>query len=953
MIVLLLVAPLPTFVVGASESTRQDSPLLTADLVAALASSRDDDVLPVVVQFPEGTSPAEMQRSVLQSGASVEIRHAFELIPMVSLYVRASQVSLLTGTHNVVTISLDRKVQIETGLADMDSQFVPSDTGNGYVHFTEQLGVKGLWDEGYNGSGQVIAILDSGVDSDHPDLSAKLIGFQDYINDLSDMESADGVDSYDDNGHGTACAWSAVGDGSANGGNYTGVAPGGQLLAIKVLDNEGSGDDSVIAQGVEFAWQNGADVISLSLGGDWIDDPTYDEPSVAACERAVEEGVAVVVASGNSGPAAFTVNSPGVVEEVITVGASLGDTGVVAFSSVGPVMRTSTEPLGYSPKPDVVAPGFGVMSGRSISSSTLEYPVYNQTQFGTFYTLWSGTSASTPMIGGVILLLKQKHLDLTPMEAKVAMMESATDFGLDPMVQGYGLVNATRASALLTSSGRAITLMAPMRFPTLPWSSEVLIVGDDRPPQNITIMSTHTLGTVTIEVSGNASQFITTTETTLNVAAGYGHFGIALEIPDDMPQSAVGNYQGNLTLMDGSTEIASVEIRFAVTLFGGRLMTDMEHHDSTDVDDPSYYGYFSEYLRERGVILSEFGDPDDFTTTPIDTTTIAGADVFMIMDTETYYTENEVESLHSFVAEGGTLIVLSEFYDSGTETASYAIDSYNRILEPFGIQCERRGIGVGPGNTGQVYGASEGGAVEADPLMIGVSDLYILQGSTLSVNSSVPGTRGLFWQDAAKQHAIVATAQYGEGKVFVISDGSTLYDDVLYDAIQLGADNLQLLKNLAVQIAFTAPRIYDVQMETGRYGDLANVTAYVFDDDLESVTIDIRGPANQSLGGTVTESLGYKYETSFPYESSGFYSITVVARDAAGHERVFRKAVLIPVDVIEDTFVQTVVISLLGMVAICLVYVGYQKYIVGRVHRVRRRPEPEEDEWELPPPSIE
>jgi subtilisin family serine protease len=951
-VIALLGAPLPLFVTATAGETSATSPVFSSNLLAVLSTSSPNERIPVVAEFPQGTSPDAMVAAVMKLGIDLEVRHAFHIIPMISLYVRAASVKNLGSIAGLVGVAYDRTMSI----ADTSNtgQVVLADNGNGYVHFTEQIGVEDLWAEGYNGTGMIIAILDTGVYGEHPDLAGKLVGFKDLIRGLDDMNPGDGVIAYDDNGHGTACAWLAAGDGFYNGGNFTGVAPGASVLAVKVLQSDGSGEDSVIADGIEFAMDNGADVISLSLGGAWSDQQGVAEPSVAACKVAVTNGVTVVAAAGNSGPAASTITSPGITEEVITVGASAGMSGVVAFSSTGPVYRVYDQPLGYMAKPDVVAPGSNVVSGRGDIVSAIEYPAYNQSEWGTTYTQWSGTSASTPIVGGLVLILQQKQSGgLTPLKAKTALMESAVDLGLDPMAQGYGLVNGTAASDLIISSSEDITLMAPMRIPTLPWSSEVLIVGDERPPQNITVMSTYSLGIVDVEITGNASQFVTSSVSTLGVTTGYNYFGVSLLIPEDPPISVVGDYHGTIDLVQGSTTYASIDVQFTVTLFGGRLMTDMEHHSSTDIDDPSYYGYFTEYLRRRGVVLSEFGNPSDLTTTRIDLTTISGADVFMIMDTETYYTDGEVDALHSFVENGGTLLMLSEYYDSTTHTASYAMDSYNRILKPFGIQCEARGIGEGLNGLGLIYGATSplGGAVEADPLMANVTNLYIVQGSTLSVNTSIANARGLFWADTARTHAIVATAEYGRGKVYVISDGSTLYDDILYEAISFGADNLQLIRNLATQLEFSAPRIFDVRLDTERLGELANVTAYVFDDDLESVTLKVIPANGPNITGAVAETYGYKFTTNFTLNSAGFYTIEVTAIDLAGNHRVFQKTILIPVDAADDPIVQIILFSLLGVVGVSLAYVGYLKFFAGK--RKRRAPPTQEDEWELPPPAIE
>ena len=117
--------------------------------------------------------------------------------------------------------------------------------------------------------------------------------------------------------------------------------------------------------------------------------------------------------------------------------------------------------------------------------------------------------------------------------------------------------------------------------------------------------------------------------------------------------------------------------------------------------------------------------------------------------------------------------------------------------------------------------------------------------------------------------------------------------------------------------------------------------------------MSIIGPGGNNITGTVVESLGYKFTSSFTYTSGGFYSFRVVARDASGNERIFQKVILIPIQAADDAFVLTVIYSLLGIVAVGLAYTGYLKISGDRRNRPKRRPEPKEEEWEVPPPSIE
>ncbi len=953
----LLFTPIAIFGTGMEDAVEYQADKIRPELSQALSNMKSDSYISIIVEFPDTFSADEMLESIQLAGLeSVSIRYAFHLIPMISLSIRVDEINELSKVKDIEEIHLNQKRQLIENSVPQEN-YVLAENGNGYVHFDSILSADQLWAEGINGTGVTIAVLDSGVWGEHPDLQDRLIGFKDLINGQDDMNPANGIDAYDDNGHGTACAWNAAGDGTASSGVLKGIAPGADILAIKVLDSAGAGEDATIAQGIEFAIEQNVDVISLSLGGEWMESTFLVEASVSEIESAISAGISVAVAAGNSGPAAFTINSPGIAEKAITVGSSYGDSGVVAFSSVGPVLRTRTDPAGYTVKPDIVAPGYLVVSGRGNNVNPIEYPPYNSSQFGSSYTRWSGTSASTPLVAGMIALLMQKHLALAPIEAKAALMNSATDLKVDPMIQGWGLANVSRASQLLNSTSRDITVMAPRSIPTLPWSKQVLIVGDDRPPQNVTIISTQSVGIVDISISGNASLFLDTNIDQIWVPTGYSYFGIELKLPENTPLSSAGVYAGQLNLTQSSNVIASIDIRYSITIFGGRLMVDMEHHSSGpsgDVDDPSYYGYFTEYLREQGMVVSEFGDAEDLSRSYIDLNTISSADVFMIMDTEISYYQSEVTALHTFVENGGTLLVFSEFYNQVTDEASFAFDDYNAILEPFGIQCEKRTIGAGIDNTGIVYGADHGGFVENDPLMNGVSNLYVLQGSTLQVNPEVSNARGLFWEDAERTHAIVATAEYGRGHVFVISDGSTLYDDVLYDAINAGADNLRLLRNLATAIIPEAPRIYDVDLSVGGFGQEANVTAFIFDEDLEDVTISVIGPRGENLTGTIIEELGYKFSTNFIFNGGGFFSVQVRATDSLGNVRLFQKTILIPVDAADDLVIVSVIYALLGVVGIGLGYVILIR-VRSRPKRPQRPIEPrqDEDEWELPPPSIE
>ncbi|MEU9464067.1 S8 family serine peptidase [Streptomyces sp. NPDC048312] len=229
------------------------------------------------------------------------------LIDAVAMTVPASEVGRLSALPGVTAVHPDTRVLTKTDvsvpLIGAPAVWRREDPGKGRV----------------DGTGTTVAILDSGIDYTHPDLGGglgkghKVVGGHDFVNGDDDP--------MDDNGHGTHVAGIVAARAAAKGG-ITGVAPGADLLAYKVMDADGSGYTSDIIAGIEAASDpanpHRADVINLSLGGPG--DGT--DPLGRAATAAVRAGVVVVAAAGNEGPGAGTVSSPATADGVIAVGAS-------------------------------------------------------------------------------------------------------------------------------------------------------------------------------------------------------------------------------------------------------------------------------------------------------------------------------------------------------------------------------------------------------------------------------------------------------------------------------------------------------------------------------------------------------------------------------------------------------------------------------------------------------
>ncbi|MBP2706978.1 S8 family serine peptidase [Microbispora sp. RL4-1S] len=295
-----------------------------------------------------------------------------------------------------------------------------------------QIGAPGVWAGGDTGQGVDVAVLDTGVDAGHPDLSAQVAESVSFV---------PGEDATDRHGHGTHVASTVAGTGAASGGEEKGVAPGARLHIGKVLSDEGQGQDSWIIAGMQWAARDAhAKVISMSLGGDSPGDGT-DPMSQAVDELSAETGALFVIAAGNAGlNGDRTVASPGAADAALTVGAVDGADQLADFSSRGP--RLVDDAL----KPDITAPGVDILAARSQYSPRGE---------GQYLTL-SGTSMATPHVAGSAALLAAEHPDWTGQRLKDALMSSAKlTPGYGPYQAGTGRVDvaaATRAAVVATGS---------------------------------------------------------------------------------------------------------------------------------------------------------------------------------------------------------------------------------------------------------------------------------------------------------------------------------------------------------------------------------------------------------------------------------------------------------------------------------------------------------------------
>ncbi|MFO7991633.1 MAG: S8 family serine peptidase [Thermoplasmata archaeon] len=393
---------------------KYDKSLFNIDLLVNLSLTDDNtDFTPVILHFERSYVDENNDKinSVITSLPGYKTQKKLPSINGFSGSVKKDNTDLffrkLQSIRSVDKVYLDRRVKL-----NLDN----SVKGIGGEDAKEKYGV--------SGQGVTVAVLDTGIDDSHPDLDeGTVILGKDFTDDNS---TEDGF------GHGTHVAGIIAGDGDASNGLYKGVAPNSSLINVKVLNNEGWGYESWVINGIEYAVNNSADIISMSLGSG----PREDDPLAQASDWAVEQGVVVCVSAGNSGREYLTVKSPGISQRSITVGSmSQQHNSPNSFSSRGP------SPFTYKIKPDVLAPGYEVISARA-SGTSMGDPVND------YYTEARGTSMSAPHISGAVALMLEANPGLTPNRIKNRLISTSKPLSpnlWDVYVQGGGLINVSRA----------------------------------------------------------------------------------------------------------------------------------------------------------------------------------------------------------------------------------------------------------------------------------------------------------------------------------------------------------------------------------------------------------------------------------------------------------------------------------------------------------------------------
>ena len=338
----------------------------------------------------------------------------------------SNQVSASAANSDIVSIEADRRIKW-IDQAALSFQATPFGAGVGGFNFPKagrfvqnpaqfsalavrqeitwgvnRVHAPAAWDV-TEGAGVKVAIIDTGIDLNQPDLNGKVDGGYSAI-----TKSERPEDYQDDNGHGTHVSGTVAG--LRDGKGVVGVAPKARLYAVKVLDADGSGNLSDVIDGIVWAVKNGMQVANMSLGA-----PTDSDAMHHAVRFAKGSGLIIVAAAGNSGG---SVGFPGAYPEVITVSASNSDDQIASFSSRGPQVK-------------FIAPGVDIVSDK----------------LGGGQISFNGTSMATPHVAGLAALaVSQGWTGLSGPDGVLNQLQKAAKPlpGLAVEEEGAGMIDAGR-----------------------------------------------------------------------------------------------------------------------------------------------------------------------------------------------------------------------------------------------------------------------------------------------------------------------------------------------------------------------------------------------------------------------------------------------------------------------------------------------------------------------------
>lgn len=403
----------------------------------------------------QGTDAEKVSQIVEGAGGIVVAQ--LEIINAVGAYLPPAAINQLMGQPELVSLHPNLQVELVGKKDQNDGKNDPNSNQNKHnsipeTNYPDVTGADIVWQDGITGDNVSIAVVDTGISEINAFRyrnQSKIIASVDFVRQKRNNKALD------QNGHGTHVASIIANNQIGPDEEWNGVAPGVNLVNVRVLDKTGAGNYVQVIQGIEWVIkhkdQYNIRVMNLSIVANAVS-PYWADPLNQAVTRAWAEGIVVVTAAGNNGSVPMSIGVPGNNPYVITVGAftdnytpmDFNDDYIAPFSSTGPTLD------GFV-KPDVVAPGAHMVSLMDKNTYLVKNEIA-QYVAKDYYQL-AGTSQATAVVSGITALMLSDNPDLTPDQVKLRLMQTSLVW-VDPdstealysmWQQGAGRVNAVDA----------------------------------------------------------------------------------------------------------------------------------------------------------------------------------------------------------------------------------------------------------------------------------------------------------------------------------------------------------------------------------------------------------------------------------------------------------------------------------------------------------------------------
>lgn len=547
---------------------------------------RRQTVVAELKQFAQESQNDIMSFLSTQSASDYKLVRQFWLANVITCYASENLIAQLAQRTDLDRIDIDEERQLIDEVPEVVNEEPTGKEVNEITYNVLKVNADDVWALGYTGEGIIVSVIDAGINYNHVDLADHMWTTADYPLHGYDFHNNDN-DPMDGHGHGTHCAGTVAGDGTA--GSQTGMAPDALLMGCKVLGDDGSGQESNVWAAIEFSVEQGANVISMSLG--WSHSWNPDRPTWrTTLDNALAAGMVASIAAGNEGGSTSNpddVRTPGDcpppwlnpdqtliggISAVVCVGATNASDGIASFSSRGPVTWETIAPFNDYPfnpemgllRPDVSAPGVDVKSCNAFNING--------------YTVMSGTSMATPGVAGVMALLLSKNPGLTPEEICMILETTALDLGETGKDNVYGAGRVDALDAIDNTSEQGPVYESHVFNDP---NANGLIEAGESIPMSVTMFNGSDMDFSNVDVTiSTESPYITMTDDQEN----YGDFAVgeAIEIIDGFSFDVSENLPGmmairfNVVATDGTEvwESSFNAISYGPNLSIGNLLVD-------------------------------------------------------------------------------------------------------------------------------------------------------------------------------------------------------------------------------------------------------------------------------------------------------------------------------------------------------------------------------------------